>query len=57
MAELRARGYAIPTFIITAQADEGLRKRLLHEGAVACLFKPFSAAELLQALRLVFRVP
>jgi FixJ family two-component response regulator len=56
MAELRARGHAIPTFIITAQADEALRQRLLQEGAVECLFKPFSAAELLRALRLVFAV-
>jgi FixJ family two-component response regulator len=57
MAELRARGHAMPIFIITAQADEALRQRLLQEGAVECLFKPFSAAELLQALRLVFLVP
>jgi FixJ family two-component response regulator len=56
MAELRARGYAIPTFIISAQADDALRQRLLEEGAVECLFKPFSAAELLRALRLVFQV-
>ena len=54
MRELSARGYAIPTIFITAQADEALTERLLAEGAVECLFKPFSASALLQTLQLVF---
>jgi FixJ family two-component response regulator len=54
MRELSARGYTIPVILITAQANETFRQRLLREGAVECLFKPFSAAALLQALQLVF---
>jgi FixJ family two-component response regulator len=54
MRELSARGYKIPVILITAQANERFRQRLLREGAVECLFKPFSAAALLQALQLVF---
>jgi FixJ family two-component response regulator len=52
--ELSARGHTIPTIFITAQHDEALRQHLLAEGAVACLFKPFSATALLQTLQLVF---
>ena len=48
--ELKLRRQEIPIVFITAQADEGLRPRLLAQGAVECLFKPFSEASLLQAL-------
>ena len=48
--ELAQRGLRIPTIFITAHADESLRQRLLEQGAVACLFKPFSESALLQAL-------
>jgi len=49
--ELRARGHTIPVIFITAQLDDGLRPSLLEQGAVECLFKPFSERELRQALQ------
>jgi FixJ family two-component response regulator len=48
--ELIRRGSVIPTIFITAHADETLKPTLLEQGAVDCLFKPFSEAELLDAL-------
>jgi len=40
----------LPVIFITAQKDARLRARLLHEGAVDCLLKPFSDVALLDAL-------
>ncbi|MGA8270439.1 MAG: response regulator [Candidatus Sulfotelmatobacter sp.] len=40
----------IPIIFITGQADESLRSRLLEQGAVDCLLKPFSDMALLEAL-------
>ena len=54
--ELTRRGLAIPIVFITARADEGVRPRVLELGAVACLFKPFSATALLEALNVALRV-
>jgi FixJ family two-component response regulator len=48
--ELTRRRQRIPVVFITARADESLRTRLLAEGAVECLFKPFSDTALLDAL-------
>jgi FixJ family two-component response regulator len=48
--ELSRRGQAIPIVFITGQVDPDLRGQLLAEGAVECLFKPFSAAALRKAL-------
>lgn len=48
--ELLRRGCSIPTIFITAQSDRSLGTRLVAEGAVACLFKPFSDTALLDAL-------
>lgn len=48
--ELLARGHAIPVIFITARADDSLRPNLLEQGAVECLFKPFSERELRKAL-------
>jgi FixJ family two-component response regulator len=48
--ELTRRGQAIPTIFITAQRDDVIRGRLLAQGAVECLFKPFSEAALLTAV-------
>ena len=48
--ELIRRGHDIPTIFITARADESLREKLLRQGAVACLFKPFGDAALRTAL-------
>jgi len=48
--ELRRRNLSIPVIFITARKDEAARTRLLNDGAVECLFKPFSDTALLQAL-------
>jgi len=54
--ELTVRRQRIPIIFITAQADETVRPRVIHEGAVDCLFKPFSDADLLEALNTALRV-
>jgi FixJ family two-component response regulator len=48
--ELTRRGRAIPIIFITARADYGFRQQLLEQGAVECLFKPFSEQQLRSAL-------
>jgi FixJ family two-component response regulator len=48
--ELDHRDRKIPVVFITARADESVRQRLLEQGAVACLYKPFSDTALLEAL-------
>ena len=48
--ELKRRDQAIPIVFITAQRDEAVRPRLIAQGAVDCLFKPFEPTDLLQAL-------
>ena len=54
--ELKVRRHAIPIVFITAQGDEAIRPRLLAEGAVECLFRPFSEAALLEALNVALRL-
>jgi len=54
--ELVRRRRAIPIVFITAQGDERVRPRLLADGAVECLFKPFSEAALLDALNAALRM-
>ena len=54
--ELPLRGQDIPIIYITAQADEFVRSCSLEQGAVACLFKPFSDTALFEALNAAFRV-
>ena len=49
--ELKRRGQRIPVVFITAHADRTLRPRLLAAGAAECLFKPFTEAALLEAVR------
>ena len=53
--ELVRRGYSIPTIFITARADEYARSELLSQGAVDCLFKPFSDQALSAALDAALR--
>jgi FixJ family two-component response regulator len=48
--ELRLRGREIPVVFITADQDQAVRQRLLANGAVECLFKPFRDTDLLEAL-------
>jgi len=48
--ELTRREQSIPIVFITAQRDDAVRPRLIAQGAVDCLFKPFEPTDLLQAL-------
>jgi FixJ family two-component response regulator len=48
--ELMARSLEIPVIFITAHGDQHVRSRLIQQGAVDCLFKPFTEAALLAAL-------
>lgn len=48
--ELRLRRREIPIIFITASPDKAVRTRLLEQGAVECLFKPFSDTALLDAV-------
>jgi len=52
--ELIDRELEIPIVFITALRDDALRARMLELGAVACLFKPFTEKELLEALNEAF---
>jgi FixJ family two-component response regulator len=54
--ELNLHGRAIPIIFITASMDKSVRPRLLEQGAVECLFKPFSDTALLEALNAAFRM-
>jgi FixJ family two-component response regulator len=53
--ELTRRDQSIPIVFITAQRDEAIRPRLIAQGAVDCLFKPFEPTDLLQALNTALR--
>lgn len=53
--ELARRGLRIPIVFITAHANDTIRPRLIKQGAVECLFKPFSEAALQEALSSVLR--
>ena len=53
--ELMIRSRRIPVIFITAHGDQHVRSRLIHQGAVDCLFKPFTEAGLLAALDAALR--
>ncbi len=55
--ELASRGHAIAIIYITAGADAAIRQQLLEQGAVECLFKPFSEQQLRVALGAAFAGP
>jgi FixJ family two-component response regulator len=48
--ELLRRNLMIPIIFITAHSDERVSSEMLKRGAVACLFKPFSEAAILEAV-------
>ena len=48
--ELKRLGRETPVIFITAQRDEKVRSRVLEQGAIACLFKPFSGTALRAAI-------
>ena len=54
--ELALRQHRIPIVFITAHADETVRPRVLEQGAVEFLFKPFSDTALRDALNAALRV-
>ena len=49
--ELKRRGKKFPVIFITGQKDEAIRTRVLQQGAVGFLLKPFSDAALLAAIK------
>jgi FixJ family two-component response regulator len=53
--ELMLRRQEIPIVFITAHGDETTRPRSLEQGAVECLFKPFSDTALIAALNIALR--
>jgi FixJ family two-component response regulator len=54
-SELKRREFKIPIIFITARRNETVRKSVLEQGAVECLFKPFSGTGLLDALKAALR--
>lgn len=50
LQELIRRRQGIPIIFITADRDMMVRQRLIEQGAVECLFKPFSDTTLLEAV-------
>ena len=53
--ELIRRRQEMPIVFITGNGDSAIRPRLLAQGAVECLFKPFSETALLDALNAALR--
>jgi FixJ family two-component response regulator len=53
--ELMLRRKKIPIIFITAHGGATVRPRLLEQGAVECLFKPFSDTALREALNAALR--
>jgi FixJ family two-component response regulator len=49
--ELTRRGHKVPVIFITAQKDINIREQAFRQGAAQVLYKPFSAAALLEALK------
>ena len=54
--ELILRRQKIPVVFITALKDETVGPRLLKQGAVACLLKPFSETALIDAINVALRM-
>jgi FixJ family two-component response regulator len=56
LRELKLRQQSIPIIFMTAKRNGNVRPRLLEQGAVECLFKPFSDSALLDAINAALRV-
>jgi len=54
--ELASRRWNIPIVFITASGDKAIRTRVLADGAIECLFKPFSEEALVDALNAALRM-
>ena len=48
--ELNLRGQRIPIVFVTGQGEASVRDRLIEQGAVECLFKPFTEEALIGAV-------
>ncbi len=48
--ELARKGQTVPIVFITSHPDETVASLVVKRGAVACLFKPFSQAAILEAV-------
>jgi FixJ family two-component response regulator len=51
LRELKIRQQFIPIVFMTAKKNGTVRPELLEQGAVECLFKPFSDTALLEAIK------
>jgi len=56
LRELKLRQQSIPIVFMTAKKNGTVRPQLLEQGAVECLFKPFSDTALLDAINAALRV-
>jgi FixJ family two-component response regulator len=54
--ELKRRQQQIPIVFMTAKKNETVRPQVIEQGAVECLFKPFSDTALLKAINAALRV-
>jgi FixJ family two-component response regulator len=53
--ELKAAGKSVPIIFVTAHASETLRVRMLADGAIDCLSKPFNHDTLLNVVEIALR--
>jgi FixJ family two-component response regulator len=56
LQELKLRQENIPIIFMTAKKNGNVRPQLLEQGAVECLFKPFSDTALLDAINAALRM-
>jgi len=54
--ELKVRQQYIPIVFMTGKKNETVRPQVLEQGAVECLFKPFSDTALFNAINAALRV-
>jgi FixJ family two-component response regulator len=54
--ELKLRGQEIPIVFITGHGDATVRPLLIQQGAVECLFKPFTEEALIAAINAALRL-
>jgi FixJ family two-component response regulator len=57
VAHLRAAHRLVPFVVLTAVAEPEERERMMQNGAIACLRKPASGPELLEAIRTASKSP
>jgi len=50
--ELKTNGHSIPIVFVTAHETEALRERMMADGAIDCLLKPFNDDALLNAVEI-----